>query len=214
MNVKSNQPRTYVSCAMYYFAAVSVNINLYMSKEIKKWKVLNSRYLIKRPWLTARCDCVELPGGIQMPEYYVLEYPDWVNVIAITRDGRFVFVEQYRHGIGEVSMELCAGVCEPDDEDYMSAAQRELSEETGYAGGHWEHFMTISANTGTMNNLTHCFLARDVELVTGQHLDKTEDIAVHLLTLDEVKSLLLADSIRQSLMAAPLWKYVAMNGLL
>ncbi|HIT83606.1 MAG TPA: NUDIX hydrolase [Candidatus Avibacteroides faecavium] len=185
-----------------------------MSKRIEKWKVLNSRYLVKRPWLTARCDCVELPSGMQLPEYYVLEYPDWVNVIAVTRDGRFVFVEQYRHGLGEVSMELCAGVCESSDADSLESARRELLEETGYAGGTWERWMTISPNPGTHTNLSHCFVARDVELVSGQHLDATEDIAVHLLTADEVVGLLTSGRIRQALMAAPLWKYVATHHLL
>ena len=52
----------------------------------RKWKVLKSEYLFKRPWLTARRDEVELPNGVRNPEYYVLEYPDWVNVLAITRD--------------------------------------------------------------------------------------------------------------------------------
>ena len=174
-----------------------------MSKRIEKWKVLNSRYLVKRPWLTARCDCVELPSGMQLPEYYVLEYPDWVNVIAVTRDGRFVFVEQYRHGLGEVSMELCAGVCESSDADPLESARRELLEETGYAGGTWERWMTISPNPGTHTNLSHCFVARDVE-----------DIAVHLLTADEVVGLLTSGRIRQALMAAPLWKYVATHHLL
>ena len=52
----------------------------------KKWEVLHSEYLIRRPWLTARRDHVRLPNGVENPEYYVLEYPDWVNVIALTRD--------------------------------------------------------------------------------------------------------------------------------
>lgn len=56
----------------------------------RKWQVLESEYLLKRPWLTARRDRVLLPTGVELPEYYVLEYPDWVNTIAITRDGRFV----------------------------------------------------------------------------------------------------------------------------
>ena len=47
-----------------------------------KWKLLASEYLIRKPWLTARVDKLELPDGRIMPEYYVLEYPDWVNVIA------------------------------------------------------------------------------------------------------------------------------------
>ena len=68
-----------------------------MAKKIEKWKTLDSRYIIRRPWLTARVDRVQLPDGRINPEHYVLEYPDWVNVTAITAEGKFVFVRQYRH---------------------------------------------------------------------------------------------------------------------
>ena len=74
--------------------------------EIGKWKILDSKYIIKRPWLTARVDKVELPNGVVNPEYYVLEYPTWVNVIAITAEGKFVMVEQYRHGLANVLRNL------------------------------------------------------------------------------------------------------------
>ena len=67
--------------------------------------------------------------------------------------------------------------------------------------------MTVSANTSTMTNLTHCFLATGVERAGGQHLDRTEDIEVHLFTEEEAFALLAGDKIRQSLMAAPLWKH-------
>ena len=67
-----------------------------------KWKILKSEYLFRRPWLTVRRDCVELPDGRQNPEFYILEYPDWVNVIAITDDGQFVMERQYRHGSGKL----------------------------------------------------------------------------------------------------------------
>ena len=54
--------------------------------EIKKPKVIESEYLIRRPWLTARRDKLLLPDGRINPEFYVLEYPSWVNVIALTED--------------------------------------------------------------------------------------------------------------------------------
>lgn len=176
--------------------------------EIKKWKILSGEYLIKRPWLTARRDKVELPDGRVNPEHYVLEYPDWVNVIAITKDGMFVMVEQYRHGLQDVFTELVAGVIEPGEEP-LAAAKRELLEETGYAGGKWNLLSVISQNPSTCNNLTHCFIAKGVENVTCQHLDETEDIEVKLLTEREVLTLLEEDRIKQALMAAPLWKYFA-----
>ncbi len=178
--------------------------------EIKKWKVLKSEYLIKRPWLTARRDEVELPDGRVNPEHYVLEYPDWINVIAITKDGMFVMVEQYRHGLQDVFTELVAGVIEPGEEP-LAAAKRELLEETGYAGGEWKLFSVISQNPSTSTNLTHCFIAKGVEKVAGQNLDSTEDINVQLLSEREVRKMLDTDQIKQALMAAPLWKYFALK---
>ena len=86
-----------------------------MSTDDRKWEIIESEYLIRRPWLTARRDRVKLPTGVEIPEYYILEYPDWVNVIAITKEGKFVLVRQYRHGIKETRYEICAGVCKEID---------------------------------------------------------------------------------------------------
>ena len=167
--------------------------------EERKWKTLKSEYLIRRPWLTARCDTVELPDGSVNPEFYVLEYPDWVNVLALTEDGEFVMIRQYRHGMGQTRYELCAGVVDAGEEP-LDAVKRELYEETGYGEGAWEKMMEISGNPSTTNNLTHCYVATGVKKVSSQHLEKTEDISVHLLTVDEVRYLLLNDKIKQALM--------------
>ena len=174
--------------------------------EEKKWKVLSSEYLVKRPWLTARRDVAELPDGRINHEYYVLEYPDWVNIIAITKDDQIVMERQYRHALGNTCYELPCGVIEAG-ETPLEAAKRELQEETGYAGGEWKEWMTLSPNPATSTNLAHSFLATGVEKVSGQHLDATEDIDVYLLSQDEVRELLAENQILQALMAAPLWKY-------
>ena len=60
-------------------------------KDIEKWTLLSSEYLIRRPWMVARRDHVRLPSGAEHPEFYVLEYPDWVNIIAITKEGKMVW---------------------------------------------------------------------------------------------------------------------------
>ena len=174
--------------------------------EDKKWKVLSSEYLVRRPWLTARRDVAELPDGRINDEYYVLEYPDWVNVIALTVDGKMIMERQYRHALGNTCYELPCGVIEAG-ETPLEAAKRELLEETGYAGGEWREWMTLSPNPATCTNLAHSFLAVGVEKISGQHLDATEDIDVYLLDPDYVRELLLENQILQALMAAPLWKY-------
>jgi len=177
-----------------------------MDEKEKAWKTVSSKYLFRRPWLTARRDTVQLPNGVVHDEYYVLEYPTWVNVIAITTDGRFVMVEQYRHGLQDIFTELVAGVAEKG-EPPIEAAKRELLEETGYAGGDWREFMTIAPNPTNMTNYSHTFIAEGVTLQAAQHLDRTEDIEVLLMSPDEVFTLLRDGKIIQALMAAPLWRY-------
>lgn len=184
-----------------------------MNTDKLKWKVHSSKYLHQNPpWLTVREEDVELPNGNHIHSYYILDYPDWINVLAITRDNMFVMVRQYRHALGQTNYELCAGVSEVG-ETLLDAAKRELLEETSYGNGVWEEYMTVSANPATHSNLTHCFLAVGVEKIAEQNLDDAEDISVHLLTPAEVKELLQTNQIMQSLMAAPLWRYVAENKL-
>lgn len=177
------------------------------------WKVLSSEYIHRDTWLTARKESVQMPSGHVIEPYYVLDYPNWVNTIAITKDGQFVLVKQYRHGLKSVNFELCAGMSETTDSSPMESAKRELLEETGYGNGNWTQYMVLSANPSTHSNLNYCFLATDVEKVQEQDLEDSEDISVHLLSVDEVKQLLKDDQIKQSLMAAPLWRYFCESGL-
>ena len=175
-------------------------------EEAAQWKVLSSEYIVQRPWLTARKDVLQMPDGRVNPEFYVLEYPSWVNVIARDREGRFVMVRQYRHGLGAMSTELVAGVVEAGEEP-EAAARRELMEEAGYGGGRWTLQAVISCNPSTTNNLTYCFLAEDVEHLGSQHLDATESIEPLLLSREELMHLMMSDEMKQSLMLAPLWRY-------
>ncbi|MEG1980820.1 MAG: NUDIX hydrolase, partial [Victivallaceae bacterium] len=149
----------------------------------------------------------QMPNGNIIPEYYVLEYPEWVNILAITTDRQVVMIRQYRHALGKCNFELPAGVCDPEDRSILAAAQRELSEETGFGGGEWEEYMVLSANPSTHTNLTHTFIARGVTKLSAQHLEKSEDITVYLLSKDEVFELLRQGEIVQALMAAPLWRW-------
>lgn len=173
------------------------------------WKVLDSKYVLQKPWMTVRQDKVKLPTGVVIPEYYVFEYPAWVNVIAITAEGQFVLVRQYRHGIGRETWEIPAGVVETTDRTPLAGAQRELLEETGFGGGEWRELMRVSGNAAAYNNITHCYLAKGVRQMAEQSLDAGEDLAWSLHDEEDVKMMLQEGEFVQSLMAAPLWKYFA-----
>lgn len=182
------------------------NMNRNETDDPKKWTILESEYRIREKWLTVRRDKIRQPSGVEIEDYWVLEYPEWVNVIAITKDGRHVMERQYRHAMGWTAYEICAGTAEAG-EDPLTAAKRELSEETGYEGGEWEEIMTTSPNGTSMTNMTHSYIARGVEKRVEAHQEKTEDIDVMLMEESEVRHLLETQQIVQATMAAPLWKY-------
>ena len=171
------------------------------------WRTLKSSYPFLCPWLRVRKDHVILPSGFEMDDFYVIESNDWVNVIAITEDGRYIIEEQYRHGIGRICFELPAGNVSKG-ENPLDAAKRELMEETGFAGGKWELFCDSAPNASGMDNLCHTFLARGVKKNTEPHLESSEEIHVHLKTKDEVVELLKNNSIVEAVMQAPLWRYI------
>lgn len=179
----------------------------------RPWRVVKSENILRLgPWLSVRQECVELPSGKQIPTWFVMEFPDWINVIAITKDGKMVMEDQYRHALGETHYELVAGVIDPG-ETPLQAAQRELSEETGYEGGEWQLFMTLSPNPTNHNNLSYTFLATGVEKVREQHQEPTEDIHVDVMEPEQVLEMLRDGEIIQALHAAPLWKFFAEKGI-
>ena len=173
------------------------------------WTVVSSEYLFKRPpWLTLRQECLRLPTGREIAEYWIQEYPPWVNVVAVTPADEVVMIRQYRPGLGQVHFEIPAGVVDGKDPDLLAAARRELAEETGYGGGRWSELLTVSANPALTTNLTHAYLAEGVEPLADATPDLTEDLRVHLVPLAEVPGLIDAAEMIQALHVAPLLRYL------
>lgn len=177
------------------------------------WSVLNSTYLVKAPWAVLRKDVCQMPNGHVVPEYYVLEYPNWANVVAMTADKQFVLVRQYRHGAGEVFLEIPGGVID-DGETALDAAKREMLEETGYEFESFEEICKLYPNPATSNNITTTFLARGGIKKREQALDSQEEIDVLLASPDEVKELLFSNAFGQSLHASALFYALKHLGLI
>lgn len=163
-----------------------------------KWEKLSSKYLVREKWATLRVDACRMPDGTQIDDYYVLEYPDWVNAIAVTEDNEVLLIRQYRHAAEEVFLEVPGGCVDPG-ETPEQAVKRELLEETGYAFETLEPMGHVYANPSTAGNKTYSYLLTGGKKVQEQHLDGREEIEVLKVSIEELKDLLLNNKILQAL---------------
>lgn len=138
------------------------------------------------------------PRGRGEHDFYVIEAPDWVNVIPVTKSGEVVFIELYRHGSGEVSLEIPGGMVDPGEEPPDTAA-RELLEETGYEAREVVPLGRTRPNPAIQDNWLHTFLARDVEHRQEPSDDGTEQTRVRLVPLAQVPALIAGGEISHSL---------------
>lgn len=154
-----------------------------------------SEWLFGSRTFNLRRDRLRWPGRDEPETAHVLEYPDWVNATALTRDGELLLVRQYRHGVRGWVVELPGGWVKPDDADREHAIRRELLEETGYVFDQVEPLLSLSPNPGTHDNLLHGFLATGGQRVREPQPDDDEHIVVLTLPLAEVQTRLLDGSL-------------------
>lgn len=159
---------------------------------------------MREKWATLRVDTCKLQNGCIKDDYYVLEYPNWVNAIAVTDENKIIMVRQYRHAADIVSLEIPGGVIDGDElpED---AIRRELLEETGYSFQSAELIATLYPNPATATNVTYTYLLKGGIKTHEQHLDEHEILNVEVYTIAEIKQLLAANKIDQALHCAALF---------
>ncbi|KQR72819.1 DNA mismatch repair protein MutT [Pedobacter sp. Leaf176] len=170
---------------------------------MEKWQKIASKYLVREKWATLRVDEVKLPDGVVKDDYYVLEYPNWVNAIALTEQGKILMVRQYRHAADIVSLEVPGGVMDGDEEPEF-AIKRELLEETGYSFKTCKLVAKLYPNPATANNITFTYVLTGGKKTHEQHLDEHEILNVEEYTIDEVKQFIKANKIAQALHVAAL----------
>ena len=140
-------------------------------------------------------------------DFYVMDCADWVNVIAITAENELVLVEQFRHGVAAVELEVPGGIMDPGEIDPVAAGLRELREETGYVGEGGIEIGCVLPNSAIQSNRCRTVLVRNCRRVGALELDDSEDIAVRLVPVSEMASLVTGGRVRHSLAVAALYHY-------
>ncbi len=153
--------------------------------EPQKWETLSSKVILDTPYLRVRQDCVRLPDGTVHDDFYVREARGWVAVFCLTTDGQVVLNRQYKHGIGEVVLELPTGGID-EGEAPEAAARRELEEETGYQVESMEFIGKLVSDPTSSNLQAWVYLARGGRPTGVKDSDSREVIQVELATPEEL----------------------------
>ena len=137
--------------------------------------------------------------------FFVIECPDWVNVIALTKENEIVLIEQYRQGTEEIILEIPGGMIDAGEEP-ETAARRELLEETGYESNEFVYLGKSRPNPAIQNNWMHHYLALDCEKTRETAFDEHESLLTKLSPLSEIPQLIRSEQITHSLAVAAFYK--------
>lgn len=166
------------------------------------YEVARTDRLYASHWCGLRRDWLVLPDGSEQ-EYHVVEIPDAVVVVPVTRDGKIVLVGQYRHPNQRTHWEAPAGRIHAGEAP-VAAALREVREETGYAPARLAPLPGFFAANGITAHFAHVFVGEACERIGEPELDPCERLTVRVFDRAEVASLLDAGRIADGFSAIAL----------
>ena len=181
-----------------------------MTKSAKA-RVLSSRVSFQGPVFSVTTDEVEEPGGVRARRD-VIRHSGSIVVLAVEEparagkgaEPRILLERQYRHAAQSMMWELPAGRID-DGETPLTAAKRELLEETGYSARQWKRILHFYVSPGFLDETMTIYLARGLRAGVAQP-EADERIAVRFFSLPEAKRMALHGRIRDAkTIAGILW---------
>lgn len=159
---------------------------------MQSWKTLARQIILNHSkYLRVENHTVELPDGQVIAEWPWVITPDYINVLAVTENDRFLCFRQTKYGVTGLSLAPVGGYLEPDEAP-LACAQRELLEETGYEASDWINLgqYTVDGNRGA--GTAYLFLARGAHRVGSPDPDDLEEQELLFLSRSEIETALSA----------------------
>lgn len=169
---------------------------------------IRCEHLVQDQWIDFRRSAYRFPDGRVFEPYYSYSRRDYAVIVASDPEGRFLCVRQFRQGIRQVTTEFPAGGIEGKDgqpctrEQALTAARRELQEETGYVSDCWSHLLTVPSQATLSDNYAWIFRAENCRPVSGQRLDEMELLDVLKYSAGEIEELIASGRFQQAVHVA------------
>jgi len=170
-----------------------------MNEQAETWERIESKEIADCRVFKVRENLMQ--NGDKTSNFYVIENPDWVNIVALTTDYNIVLIEQFRQGIEEVILEIPGGMID-GDESPESAARRELLEETGYSAEEFVFLGKSRPNPAIQNNWIYHFAAINAEKTEEVAFDEHESVVTKLCPVMRIPNLIQTGEITHSLVLA------------
>ena len=177
----------------------------------KRWTHLHSKVFQSCRVFTMREERYRSPSTGQEHDFYLIDSPDWVNVIPLTKDGQVILVKQYRFGTQDFSLEIPGGMLDSGDTP-ADAASRELLEETGYTGDEPILLGMVHPNPAIHTNRCYTYLIQNARFTNLPRQDSTEDIEVQCVPLSNIPQLIREGKITHALVIAAFYWYFSNKG--
>ena len=175
------------------------------------WKTLTEETVYENPWIEISHRDVITPGG--SPGIYgVVKFKNLaIGILPIDEEGNIYLVGQYRYAINEYSWEMPEGGG-PLDETPISAAQRELKEETGLVAEKWTELGRIHTSNSATNEEGFIFIAEQLTQQEAEPED-TEVLQVKKVHLSEAVEMVMRSEITDSLTVCAILKAARLKGI-